>query len=160
MAVLPTENRALIAGLPQIALVEYVDSTSVAGGSVSDLIILNLYGINSSDLTTYPPTDLSGLCYAADLASIAIACSSTNYTLRIFTADDITAAGTINEVAVYSNINLSMSDIFSKFIIRNRDVPVLPRIYALIENNSGVATGDIYIELIYTPLSGRITSIF
>jgi hypothetical protein len=159
MALAPVENKTLVESLPPLALVEYVDPTGVGPGEVSDLIILNLYGLNPYEMNNYPPTDLSGDCYAIDLASVAIACNSTNYTFRIFTAEDPDAANTINEILVYDEIELSMSDVFQKFIARNRDVPLKTRLYAVIENNSAEATGPIYIELIFTPLDGKIETI-
>lgn len=137
--------------IPQVINVEYRSTESVpAGDTSSELIVIELPGINYLDRLNYPSRDISGVSYWIDLSFFSVNCLSENYNVRMFTKNDSASADTLYEVLVYSQIDRSINDIFEKFLIKNDDDPMENKLYLYIENNGTVATGIIDIEMMFT----------
>jgi len=143
--------------LPEYIIVQYQDIEGVQANSDSTALIeIELLGLYNTEPSyrEAPRTMLTGKSYAIDLAGISISCLSTNYGFRLLNRNDITLINSIYEVIAYTNINLSMSDNFSRFIIRNRDIVLDNKLYLYI-SNSGIDTGPINIELTYLNIQDR-----
>jgi len=144
--------------MPPFIIVNYLETESIPGGSDStSLIEIELPGLYTSEPSyrSEPRTRLTEKSYAIDLSGISISCSSTNYDLRLLTRNDSSLINTFYEVAVYTGINLAMSDTFERFVIRNRDVVLDNKLYFHIRNFGTMETGNISIELSYVALQDR-----
>jgi hypothetical protein len=89
-----------------------------------------------------------------DLKVIAVDCTSSDFDFILLDKNDIFALNTIHEVLRYGGESYNFSDNnFSSYIIVNRDVTEVNRLYVYIRNNSNVPTGQISIRLVYLPVS-------
>lgn len=133
----------------------YLSTESIPPSSDStSLIELNLLAPNPVNYLTLPNTDLTGETSFVDISSINVSCDSTNFDVRIFSKNDINSYNTIYESYSNTNNNLSLSDLFSKFIVLNKDTVTDSKLYMFITNNDAVnSTGNIYIELLYNSLN-------
>ena len=148
-------DKVVTNSVPPYSIVRYEFTDGVDPGSDStSLISLELFALtsNQASYNTFPRTNLSAPAYTIELISFGISCLSTNYNFKFLNKDDISGIGTINEIAAYSAVNLSTSDIFSRFFIRNRDVVLSINLYLYVDNKSIIATGPITIELIYNSI--------
>jgi len=144
--------------LPAYTIVKYQDLDGVPAGLDSTALIeIELPGLYTTEPSyrVEPRTLLTSKSYAIDLAGISISCLSENYDIKLFNKNDINLTNTINEVLSYSGINKSMSDAYSRFIIRNRDTILDNKLYLYI-SNSGIETGPITLELIYISIQDRV----
>lgn len=144
--------------LPSHIIVKYQFSDGIPAGSDStSLLELELPGLYTSESSyrSEPRIILTSKSYAIDLLQISISCISSNYSVKLLNKNDIDLGDTIYEVLSYSNINKSVSDIFNKFIIRNRDVVLDNKLYLYISNNDSVDIEDIEVELVYITLQDR-----
>lgn len=110
----------------------------------------------SNDALSYrhaPNTDVSGKTYIFNLEAISVASRSENFDIRFFNKYDnnpLNLIKTINEFLVYTAVPNSVVDsTFDTFIVRNRDIIPVNKIYFHVVNYAGVATGPIDIEIIY-----------
>jgi len=143
--------------IPSYSIVRYQDSTGVgAGANSTELIEIELPSLytSSASYLEEPRTHLTSKAYAIDLSGISIACLSASYSFKILNRNDISLINTIYEVMSYSNINLSMSDSYPRYIIRNRDLVLTNKLYMYIAN-AGIATGPINFELSYISIQDR-----
>ncbi len=146
------ENSFCSLSVPEYVVMEY----SVLSPDATCLIILDLLGLFTTEPSyrVNPRESLTGKAYAIDLAGFSISCNSANYNASILNIDDESRVNTINEVLKYTSVNLSTSDAFDRFIIRNRDVILNNKLYLLFQNSGG-APGTLRIELIYCNLHDR-----
>lgn len=143
--------------VPQYVMVKYQETEEIGAGSDStSLIIIDLPGLDNTSVSykTEPRKLLSGKSYVIDLASFSISCLSANYAVRVLNKNDITLLNTTNEILSYTGVNLSTSENFDRFIIRNSDEALDNKLYLFI-SNSGIATGIITIELTYITIQDR-----
>ena len=158
MGIATITDRLATNSMPPYIIVSYLDTDSIPAGSDSTALIeIELPGLYTTEPSyrVEPKTSLTSKAYVIDLAGISISCSSTNFTARLLTRNDPKLINTMYEVAAYTAINLSMSDTFSRFIIRNRDVIFDNKIYLFISNAGVMETGDISIELSYLSIHDR-----
>lgn len=142
---------------PQYVCMTYRSDESVPPMSdATSLIELELPAINKYNYLNIPNRDLTGKSNAIDLVFFSVNCSSEEYDARLFTKDDIHLADTAYEAAVYTAVNKSINDIFERFIIKNDDVPITNKLYLLVQNFSGVATGPIDVELTYVTIEDEV----
>lgn len=155
------KDREVTNSIPNYIISKWEDPVGVPANSDStSLIIIELPGLalNETSYRQIPNKKfLTGVSYAIELIVFNISCLSTNYNIRILNKNDIAKLNTINEVAIYNNINLSNIDTtFDKFIIRNRDDSLINRLYLYVENNDIVNnTGTIQLEIVYVNLQDR-----
>lgn len=144
--------------LPPYNIVKYqVDEEIPAGSDSTSLIEIELPGLFTTEPSyrTEPRILLTGKSYVIDLSKISINCNSDNFSFRLLNRNDITLINSIYEVAYYTGINASMSDIFDKFIISNRDLIMDNKLYLYISNSSAISSGVINLELVYLTLQDR-----
>lgn len=146
------ENSFCSLSVPEYIIMEY----SLLSPDATCLVVLELLGLFTTEPSyrVNPRESLLGKAYAIDLAGFSVSCNSANYNVSLLNIEDESKINTINEVLRYSNINLSTSDTFDRFIIRNRDVILNNKLYLYFQNNGG-APGTLRIELIYVNLHDR-----
>jgi hypothetical protein len=150
MAVAEITRASLKYSANPVVTVRYVDSSGVGpGAQYAELLELPLLAQAANFPSDLTPT---GSAYAIDLNAVGVSCLSNNYSFRVFSKNDMTQ-DTIDEVLVYTNINLSAEDVFPRFYIENNDEPISRScLYVLIQNYGGMATGPISFELTYNAI--------
>lgn len=145
--------------VPPYTIVRYQDSVGVPASTDStSLIELELPGLYTSESSyiVEPRINLTEKAYAIDLLQISISCESTDFSIKLLNRNDIACINTIYEVLSYTHIHSSMSDLFTRYVIRNRDIILDNKLYLQVSNLAAVDTGDINVELIYLNLQDRI----
>lgn len=137
---------------PPFINVKYHHAAGIpAGSDAPDLIILELPAL-SPNQTCRRLVDgelPEAGAYGIDLSFISVNCASGEYDARVFTKNEMLLQDTVFEVLVYTAVDKSVNDVFTRFPIRNCDTPHLNRLYILIQNFGTVDTGPIDIELTY-----------
>ena len=144
--------------LPAYTVVLYQDLIGVpAGADSTSLIEIELPSLYTTEPSyrVEPRTILTGKSYAIDLSGLSIDCSSNNFGFKLLNRNDITKINTFYEIADYTSINLSTSDTWGRFIIRNRDVILDNKLYLYVSNSGLMDTGPINIELSYITIQDR-----
>lgn len=153
-------SKNLTYGVPGVFIVDYTCPGIEAGVDSTALLDLELPGIELQEksyrYTPVVPSLLNnGGSYVIELLTLNVSCSSANYTLRLLNKDDITLINTVNEVFRSAAITtLSYNNRFDNLFIANKDTPMDNKLYLYI-SNSGIATGDIYVELLYRAIQDR-----
>ncbi len=161
MSIATIQDKVITNSIPNYIISRWEDTIGVLANSDStSLITIELPGLateESSYIHTPDKNFMTGFSYAIEIIVFNISCLSTNFNVRILNKNDITKLNTINEVANYTNINLSNIDTsFDRFIIRNRDDSLTNRLYLYVENEDLVNnTGTIQLEMIYLNLQDR-----
>lgn len=151
-------NKINTDSVPKYMICEYSSDGVDADSTSIELIEFELPSRNNNDPTyrTQPNVTTGGEAYIVDLKVFSISCESTNFDVHILNINDITRLNTVNDVAIYSAIDLSESDqSFEDFIIRNRDTVLDNKIYLFINNHDSIPTGTIRVEIIYLPIQDR-----
>ena len=152
-------DRKITDSIPQNVIGLWEDTIGISASSDSTaLIVLDLPGlvIDRNSYLQVPQTRFNGDCYGINLISFNISCLSTNFAASILNVNDISKIDTYNEILSYTSINKSNIDSdLGNLIIVNRDDPIASRLYLYISNSAVVATGSIFVELIYTLIQGR-----
>lgn len=152
------QNIIISDAFPQHVIVLYSAPGVGAGADSSSLIELELPGM-ATDAASYlkmPKRSTTGRAFIIEMISFQIACQSANFTTRVLNRNGISLIDTIFEAFKISNSNkVGTLGNLNDQVIRNRDNPMDNKLYIHI-TNAGVATGTIFIELVYYNIRDRV----
>ena len=140
--------------LPPIIIMRYEDSTGLdAGAAYTEFLDLPLYSVDPSRVAHSDSTDITWNAFAINISSISASCDSDKFTIKLVDQNNFSLLDSLDEVYAGIDINQSENRILGTYIIQNQDSPQVNKLYLYVENNGGVPTGPISIEIIYTPQS-------